>query len=208
MGRDEELFTTLFRNQVQLVHEIGFELAKALKLSAQGKNVKGTAEKIIKLEREIDDVRTNAEGEVYKSSFLPFTRVDRLLLLEDMDSVADIAEEIAIILLTRKLPDRIIGKDVMEVSKCLEKTMDALDSLLNSLVRDTTKLLDAHELVRLNRRETKDRVYKTYQDIFSMRDISAVKLNVILEVLDRIIVMSRKIGDVADRARAMTIKYL
>lgn len=207
VGKDEGEFTELFKDITSSLDKSSHKLAEAIKLSAEGKDIGDVSKEIFELERKIDEIREQIENEIYKSSFLPFTRVDRLLLLEDIDSIADIAEEIAIILLIKGLPNKKVGGDIKEMSKDLEKTVDSLISLLNSLAQDIDKVLIFYTSLRLNRRDMKDKIFKIYHDVLSDQSISAIELNITLEVLRRIMVLHRKIGDVADRARFMVIKY-
>ncbi len=48
-----------------------------------------------KLEHDADDIRRKMEIEFFKGAFLPFDREDRIILAEDVDSVADIIQETA-----------------------------------------------------------------------------------------------------------------
>lgn len=207
VGKDEEKFTDLFKDITSSLDKSGHKLAEAIELSTEGKDIKGVSKEIVELERKIDEIREQIENEIYKTSFLPFTRVDRLLLLEDIDSIADIAEEIVGILLIKGLPNRRIGNSIKEMSRDLEKTVESLTSLLDSLAKDIDKVLIFYTSLRLNRRGMKDKIFKIYHDVLSNSRISAIELNITLEVLRRIMVLHRKIGDVGDRGRAMVIKY-
>ncbi len=50
-------------------------------------------EEISKLEHDADDIRRKMEIEFFKGAFLPFDREDRIILAEDVDSVADITKK-------------------------------------------------------------------------------------------------------------------
>jgi predicted phosphate transport protein (TIGR00153 family) len=208
IGDEEKVFTKLFLEESKLTCESVHKLSQLLVLMTEKKNIDKLVEEINELERKIDDVRTEAEGEVYKTTFLPFTRVDRLQLLEDIDTIADISEEIAILLRMKKFNVNLEKRSIKELTTSLTRTMDSLHQLLETLSFDMNKFLSVYQILRERRRDTRGKIYKVYEDLLRDKAISAIDADILMEVLRKIMVMCRKIGDVGDRARAMVIKYL
>ena len=54
-----------------------------------------TVEEISRLEHDADEIRRKMEIEFFKGAFLPFDREDRIILAEQVDSVADMTQETA-----------------------------------------------------------------------------------------------------------------
>jgi predicted phosphate transport protein (TIGR00153 family) len=209
IGEDEEkAFVNLFLEESKLACESIYKLAQLLVLITEGKNVEKLVEEINKLERKVDDVRTKAEGEIYKTAFLPFTRSDRLELLEDIDTLADISEEVAILLRMKKLKITLEKRGMRELANSLTRTADSLYELLETLTKDINDFLNVYQILRERRRDTRGKIYEVYEDLLRSKSISAIDADIVMEVLRKIMVMCRKIGDVGDRARAMVVKYL
>jgi uncharacterized protein Yka (UPF0111/DUF47 family) len=186
IGDEERDFVNLVLEESKLTRESIHKLAQLLTLITQGKGIEKLVEEINELERKVDDIRTKAEGEVYKTTFLPLMRVDRLELLEDIDTIADISEEIAILFRMRK------------PKICLRKRS----------IKELSNSLSIYEVLRERRRDARGKIYGVYEEIFRDKSISIIDADIMMEVLRKIMVMCRKIGDVGDRARAMVIKYL
>jgi predicted phosphate transport protein (TIGR00153 family) len=208
IGDEERDFVNLVLEESKLTRESIHKLAQLLTLITQGKGIEKLVEEINELERKVDDIRTKAEGEVYKTTFLPLMRVDRLELLEDIDTIADISEEIAILFRMRKPKICLRKRSIKELSNSLTRTIDSLHELLESLTKDMNKFLSIYEVLRERRRDARGKIYGVYEEIFRDKSISIIDADIMMEVLRKIMVMCRKIGDVGDRARAMVIKYL
>lgn len=58
-------------------------------------SVKNKVEEISKLEHDADEIRRKMEIEFFKGAFLPFDREDRIVLAEQVDSIADMTQETA-----------------------------------------------------------------------------------------------------------------
>ncbi len=205
-GESKE-FSHLFEELVKFVEKSSREFVKLLQYASHGKDVMTFVKKIESLEREMDNVREKAEDEVYKGSFLPFLKTDRLLLMDDMDDLVDIIEETSKIIACGKLP-KSLRKDFFEFSLCLGQNFAILNLLLASLTERIEGVMEHYEKLREERRKMKEKMYEIYRKVFLARDINPRRIDFTLEILHRMTVLHRKVGDVADRARMMVIKYL
>lgn len=100
--------------------------------------VKEFADEIIKLESEADEIKQAFRLTMPNTLLLPVDRKDLLNLISDQDSIADLAEEIAKVLLYRdmEVPDPIKGvldellEGTMEISVAAKDLIEQLDELL------------------------------------------------------------------------------
>ncbi|BDD87807.1 TIGR00153 family protein [Desulfofustis limnaeus] len=100
--------------------------------------VKEFADEIIKLESEADEIKQAFRLTMPNTLLLPVDRKDLLNLISDQDSIADLAEDIAKVLLYRdmEVPDPLKGvldellEGTMEISVAAKDLIEQLDELL------------------------------------------------------------------------------
>ncbi|NIM89873.1 MAG: TIGR00153 family protein [Candidatus Aminicenantes bacterium] len=73
-------------------------------LEGKQDKVKSIAKKIFKAEHDADLVKKEIRGHLPKSIFLPVSRGDILRFLKEQDNIADSAEDLAALLILRKMP--------------------------------------------------------------------------------------------------------
>lgn len=89
---------------------------------------------IIHLEHEADDLKTDLRTHLPKSLFLPFSRGDLLTLLKLQDNIANIAKDIAGVIVGRKMhiPEQIAMGYVDLLKRCID-TVEKTSSAVNEL---------------------------------------------------------------------------
>jgi uncharacterized protein len=152
---------------------------------------------ISKLEHDADDIRRKMEIEFFKGAFLPFDREDRIILAEDVDSVADIIQETAFgICLARINFPTGYQEDFSELMVSIYETVTALKKCIELLDEDLGEALTkAHEVESLE-----DAVDKIERKILKRLYISYK--NQEIDILTQIELKSTvlRLGNIADRA--------
>jgi uncharacterized protein len=154
-------------------------------------------DEISKLEHDADDIRRKMEIEFFNGAFLPFDREDRIILAEDVDSVADMCQETAfgICLSQIKFPKGYI-EDFSDLMDSIYETVTALKKCIELLDEDLGKALQkAHEVEKLE-----DEVDKIERRILKRLYISYK--NQEIDILTHIEIKSTvlRLGNIADRA--------
>ena len=154
-------------------------------------------EEISELEHNADEIRRKMEIEFFKGAFLPFDREDRIILAEQVDSVADITQETAFgICLSRiKFPEE-YKDDFSDLINSIYHTVTALKKCIELLDEDLGEALTkAHEIEKLE-----DAVDKIERKILKRLYISYK--NQEIDILTHIELKSTvlRIGNIADRA--------
>lgn len=111
--------------------------------------LKELAEKTSKAEHDADVIKRDIREHLPKSIFMPVDRSDLLLFLKEQDSIADSAEDVAVLMTlreTRKIPEE-IKEGLMELTDSVVATVDALEVV--SL--EVNKLLESY----FSKKETK-----------------------------------------------------
>ena len=154
-------------------------------------------EEISKLEHDADDIRRKMEIEFFKGAFLPFDREDRIILAEDVDSVADIIQETAFGICLARInfpPDT--RKTSIELMESIYKTVTALKKCIELLDEDLGEALTkAHEVERLEdavdriERKILKRLYISYKN---------QEINILTQIELKSTVL--RLGNIADRA--------
>jgi len=156
-----------------------------------------TVDEIANLEHEADNIRRKMEIEFYNGAFLPFDREDRIILAEEVDSVADMTEETAFgICLSRIYFPISYKNDFMELTGSVQNTVSALKRCIELLDLDLGEALTmAHEVERLE-----DAVDKIERKI--LRKLYVSYKNDEIDILTHIELKSTvlRIGNIADRA--------
>lgn len=121
------------------VHECVLEVRPLIDafLAARHDEVEEIYERISKLEHEADEIKREIRNNLPKSIFLPVDRGDMLKYLKEQDSIADTAEDIAVLLTVRRtrIPDemhdeiRTFVAKVLEVSERLVQAAGELEKL-------------------------------------------------------------------------------
>ena len=152
---------------------------------------------ISKIEHDADDIRRKMEIEFYNGAFLPFDREDRIILAENVDSVADMCQETAfgICLSQIHFPKGYVN-DFSDLIGSIQETVNALKKCIELLDEDLGKALQkAHEVEKLE-----DDVDKIERRILKRLYISYK--NQEIDILTHIEIKSTvlRLGNIADRA--------
>lgn len=102
--------------------------------------VKSTKESIFKWENEADDVKNNLRAHLPKSLFMPVDRRDILEILQEQDSIADTAQDIAGLLMERPMdvpeplqaPMRTLVRRCVDTCEQSAQIIEELDELLET----------------------------------------------------------------------------
>jgi predicted phosphate transport protein (TIGR00153 family) len=154
-------------------------------------------DEIGRIEHEADEIRRKMETEFFHGAFLPFDREDRIVLAEQVDSVADATESTAYAISLGKINFPILFRE--DFIELVDASCDTV-----SVLRECIKLLDtdlgaalskAHEVEekeddgdKIERRIIR-RLYEAYRN----DEISILKF---IELKN----ITEKIGNIADRA--------
>ena len=154
-------------------------------------------EEISKIEHDADDIRRKMEIEFFKGAFLPFDREDRIILAEEVDSVADIIQETAYgICLSRINFPTGYEEDFSDLMGSINETVTALKKCIELLDEDLGEALTkAHEVERLE-----DAVDKIERKILKRLYISYKnqEINILTQIELKSTVL--RLGNIADRA--------
>jgi len=160
-------------------------------------SIEKTTHEIADLEHEADVIRRKMEIEFFNGAFLPFDREDRIILAEEVDSVADMTEETSFGICLSKINFPISYKtDFMELTGAVQNTVSELKRCIELLSEDLGEALKkAHEVEILEdvvdkiERKILRRLYDDYKkdeiDILTHIELKSTVL---------------RIGNIADRA--------
>jgi len=156
-----------------------------------------TVEEIANFEHEADNIRRKMEIEFFNGAFLPFDREDRIILAEEVDSVADMTEETAFgICLSKVNFPASYKSDFMELTGSVQNTVSTLKRCIELLDVDLGESLTmAHEVERLE-----DAVDKIERRILKNLyvDYKNGKIDILTHIELKCTVL--RIGKIADRA--------
>jgi len=154
-------------------------------------------EEISELEHNADEIRRKMEIEFFKGAFLPFDREDRIILAEQVDSVADMTQKTAFgICLSRINFPEDYKDDFSDLIASIYRTVSALKKCIELLDEDLGEALTkAHEVEKLE-----DAVDKIERKILKRLYISYK--NQEIDILTHIELKSTvlRLGNIADRA--------
>jgi len=154
-------------------------------------------DEIGRIEHEADEIRRKMETEFFHGAFLPFDREDRIVLAEQVDSVADATESTAYAISLGKINFPIsFREDFIELVNASCDTVSVLRECIKLLDTDLGAALSkAHEVEekeddgdKIERRIIR-RLYESYRN----DEISILKF---IELKN----ITEKIGNIADRA--------
>jgi hypothetical protein len=152
---------------------------------------------IERLEHGADEIRRKMETEFFMGAFLPFDREDRIVLAEQVDSVADMTEETAFgICLSRVKFPLEYKNDFSDLVDSVYDTVSALKICIELLDEDLgDALTKAHEVESLEDEVDKieRRILKNLYDSYKNDEI---------DILTHIELKSTvlRLGNIADRA--------
>lgn len=160
-------------------------------------SIEKTAKEIANLEHEADIIRRKMEIEFFNGAFLPFDREDRIILAEEVDSIADMTEETGFgICLSRINFPNSYKTDFMELIGSVQNTMSALKRCIKLLDEDLGEaLVTAHEVEKLE--DVVDRIErKILRKLYIDYDNGEIDILTHIELKSTVL----RIGNIADRA--------
>jgi len=173
-------------------------------IKGEGDKVKVFAKKIFRAEHEADLVKKEIRNHLPKSIFLPVARDDILSFLKEQDNIADSAEDLAALLILRKMkvPEELKEelKDFVDrVVKTYEASM-TVSSEIKILVETSFGGVEAHKVMELI-----EQVKLNEYEADKAQMIAAKKLFSIEKKLDPVSVMMwlhifRELGNLANHA--------
>jgi len=173
-------------------------------IKGEGDKVKVYAKKIFRAEHEADLVKKEIRNHLPKSIFLPVARDDILSFLKEQDNIADSAEDLAALLILRKMkvPEELKEelKDFVDrVVKTYEASM-TVSSEIKILVETSFGGVEAHKVMELI-----EQVKLNEYEADKAQMIAAKKLFSIEKKLDPVSVMMwlhifRELGNLANHA--------
>jgi|WetSurMetagenome_2_1015567.scaffolds.fasta_scaffold151595_1 uncharacterized protein len=156
-----------------------------------------TVEKISNYEHEADNIRRKMEIEFFKGAFLPFDREDRIILAEQVDSVADMTQETGYgICLSRINFPKKYQNDFEDLTESVYITVSALRRCIELLDEDLGEALTkAHEVEILE--DTVDKIERRIlKKLYSSYKNDEIDILTHIELKSTVL----RIGNIADRA--------
>jgi predicted phosphate transport protein (TIGR00153 family) len=154
-------------------------------------------DEIARLEHGADEIRRKMEIEFFMGAFLPFDREDRIILAEQVDSVADMTEETAFgICLSRINFPSMYKNDFSDLIDSIYDTVSALKTCIELLDQDLgDALTKAHEVESLEDRVDKieRRILRKLYDSYKNKEIDILTLTELKNTVLRL-------GNIANRA--------
>ena len=168
------------------------------------------AGEIIRLESEADEIKHTFRMNMPNTLLLPVDREDLLKLISDQDNLADIAEEIAKMLLYRDMtvPDALkqlideLLEATMEISASAKDMIEQLDELLQVGFkgREQKKVEEMISGVRRKEHNIDSIMYRTRRALFeNERQLDPVSVMFWYQLIDRLGSISDQTENVADR---------
>ena len=187
------------KEHVEMVYDCLKRLKKLMKYFYIDKydSIDETVEEISQLEHAADEIRRQMEIEFFKGAFLPFDREDRIILAEQVDSVADMTQETAYgICLSRIHFPGDYKEDFTDLIDSVFDTVTALKKCIELLDEDLGDALKkAHEVEKLEddvdkiERKILKRLYSSYKN---------EEIDILTHIELKSTVM--RLGNIADRA--------
>lgn len=187
------------KDHVEMVYESLNRLKKLMEYfyTNEYESIDKTVEEISELEHGADEIRRKMEIEFFNGAFLPFDREDRIILAEQVDSVADMTKETAYgICLSRINFPEDYKEDFSDLIESVYDTVTSLKKCIELLDEDLGDALKkAHEVENLE-----DAVDKIERRI--LRKLYISYNNDEIDILTHIELKSTvlRLGSIADRA--------
>lgn len=173
----------------------------------EGTREKEFAREIMKLEHEVDMIKNNIRDHLPKSIFLPVDRRDLLELLSAQDEIADVCEDLAVLVTLRVTKIHPGMKD--DLFAYLDKALEAaylaveiikeLDAMLESSFggKEAQKVIQMIDQVSYLEWEADKKQYKLAQRLFELEiEMSPVDIMLWFEIF-------KVIGNIANAAEKM-----
>lgn len=173
----------------------------------EGTREKEFAREIMRLEHEVDIIKNNIRDHLPKSIFLPVDRRDLLALLSAQDEIADVCEDLAVLVTLRVTRVHPSLKDGL--FDYLDKSLDAaylgveiineLDAMLETSFggQEAEKVIGMIDRISYLEWEADKKQYKLAQQLFELEDeLSPVDIMMWFEIF-------KVIGNIANSAEKM-----
>lgn len=183
------------------------ELKEAINLFCLNKDIKEIVRRILKYEKDDDEIKTKLQLKLYSGELLPYTSEDWFELSETIDDIADTAERVARLINIKKIKISLnLRKEMLDLVENAYSTVVALKDCIACLRSDLQKAGEKAAIVERRREITREKEYKLLSKIFNLK----LKQNDLI-LLDLIIRNIAKIANYAesasDRIAAMALKY-
>ncbi len=183
-------------------------------LQGETKKVKEIAKKIFKAEHHADMVKKDIRSHLPKSIFLPVARGDLLRFLKEQDSIADSAEDLAVLLTLRKttVPEE-MKEDLKDfVNKVLETYKQAMivSSEIKVLAETSFGGAEAHkvtemiEKIKVKEWEADKAQMNTAKKLFSIEEkLDPVSVVMWMNILKELGTLANHAENAGDQMRVM-----
>jgi len=194
---------------IRLVHQCAKQLSPFFEavLKKDWKTAKKTQAKIMAIEKEADLVKRDLRLHLPTGLFLPVSRTDLLELLSAQDRIANKAEDIANLIISRKMtiPEPLVTDFMPFLHRCLDaskqacKAINELDELLETGFRGSEVNIVEEMILKLDEIEhdSDERLSDIRHRIFDLeKDLSAIEVMFLYKLV-------QWIGDLADHAQTV-----
>ena len=197
------------RRHVETTHEALLELGNAL-TAFENENTALFSEKkeaIDSLEKKADRLRREIEEDLYSGAFLPVSRSRILDFSENVDKVADIAEDAAKILpfIERKeVPDELLillGQGVEKAAESVKLLVDGLED-----IEDLDKVRDIIRMIRAEEHECDEIAHQAYATVYREKS-EAVRLHILCKLIEFISDLSDLAEDASDSLSLIVLMH-
>lgn len=194
----EEKTLAKIRKHVETTYETVKSLEKAFEAFEKGdeKGLREKYEQVDSLEKKADMLRREIEEELYSGAFLPISRSRILDFAENVDKVADAAEDASKILpflnkehVTEELL-RLLEGGIGKSLDCLKLLMEGVDE-----IEDLEAVKKIIKEIRLKEHESDEITYKAQEIVYNQEHDA-----IVLHLLARLIDLIDKVSDTAEDA--------
>ena len=183
-------------------------------IKGEDKEVKEVASRIFKAEHDADMVKKDIRNNLPKSIFLPVARGDLLSFLKEQDSIADSAEDLAVLLTMRKtvVPDEL--KD--ELRDFVEKVIETYEVAMTvsseiKVLAETSftgveahKVMDLIENLKLKEWEADKAQMEAAKKMFSIeKKLDPVSVMMWMHIFNELGTLANHAENAGDRMRMM-----
>jgi predicted phosphate transport protein (TIGR00153 family) len=161
---------------------------------------------IARLEHEADEVRRDIECKLYEGAFLPIYREDYIMLVEQLDQVANQAEAVSqFIMLTRPSVPEMIQEDLRQIARISVEAFRGIVDCVVAVRKDAAQAFAVSKEVQKRESEVDEIVWQMTKKLFKSDLPKAEKIHVKM-LIDRIAAVSNRIEDTSDRLAIMAVK--
>jgi predicted phosphate transport protein (TIGR00153 family) len=170
------------------------------------KEFKHDSSNVDRLEHEADQVRRDIECKLYDGAFLPIYREDYIMLVEQLDHVANQAEAVSqFIVLTRPKVPEMVHEDLRQIARVTVESFKIMLGCLESVRKKPEESFALSKEVQKKEKEVDDIVWEMTKKIFKSSMEKAEKIHIKM-LIDRIAAISNRVEDTADRLAIMAVK--